>query len=143
MERFTSIEEYKIINKCYLFKLTNFNNNSNIDIKELKENCLKAIYKSRFGALYYDTKFLKVGTYKISAYGYNSKIILNNKSVTPTKSVFELDFSKTETFKRKSITFKITEDMKELQFLIHFFNSTIQEPVDSCIKNVKIKKLNL
>ena len=92
MERFTSIEDYKINNKYKLFKLTNFNSNSNIEIKELKDNYIKANYISRYGALYYDTTFLKVGKYKISAYGYNCKIMLNNRSVSPAKTVYDLDF---------------------------------------------------
>ena len=143
MERFTSIEDYKINNKYKLFKLTNFNSNSNIEIKELKDNYIKANYISRYGALYYDTVFLKVGKYKISAYGYNSKIMLNNRSVTPAKNVFDLDFSNTQTFERKTKIFEIREDMKVLQFFIHFFNGVIQEPVEGCIKNVKIEKIQV
>ena len=141
MERFTNIEDYKINNNYKLFKLTNFNSNSNINIQEMKENYIKANYLSRYGALYYDTAFLKVGKYKISAYGYNCKVMLNNRSVTPTKTVFDLDFTNTQTFERKIKIFEITEDMKVLQFFIHFFNSVIQEPVEACIKNVKIEKL--
>ena len=141
MERFASIEDCKINEKYKLFKLNKFVNNSNIEIKVIKENYIKANYISRYGAIYYDTKFLKVGKYKISAYGYNCKIMLNNRSVTPTKVVFDLDFTNTQIFKRKTKIFEITEDMKELQFFIHFFNGTIQEPIEGCIKNVKIEKL--